>query len=92
MYRIIIFHFTGSTIYPGRSFDQLMSQRAGSHSSGEFFAIRTASATYPVIVPTEKKGALLRLLNSDGSTIPSDPALFRIWKFWFIEPGLRPYF
>ena len=29
---------------------------------------------------------------SDGTDILTNPDLFRIWKYWIIESGLRPYF
>jgi len=59
---------------------------------GEIFSYTTGPACYPVIIPSEKKMMLIKLLASDGTDIPSDPDLFQIWKYWFIESGLRPYF
>jgi hypothetical protein len=40
----------------------------------------------------EKAAALTNLPGSEGYHIPAGPDLFRILKYWFIEPGLRPYF
>lgn len=91
-FRTLIFTFTGSDLSvksmpgsdPGNSRGRLL--------PGEIFAYTSAPATYPVIIQPENKEDLRHLLDSDGSDIPVDPDLFRIWKYWFIESGLRPYF
>jgi pyruvate formate-lyase activating enzyme-like uncharacterized protein len=91
-FNTLIFHFTGSALTPGKAFPGEQGDWNEPLLPGEMFTFRTAPATYPVIVPGEKRASLLEMINSDGTPIPTDPVLFRIWKFWFIEPGLRPYF
>ena len=91
-FNTLIFYFTGSTLSPASSFTDTMNTVDDNLLPGEIFAYETAPASYPVIVSSGKKDPLLKMLNSDGSDIPEDPTLFRIWKCWFIESGLRPYF
>ncbi|MGW8315295.1 MAG: radical SAM protein [Bacteroidales bacterium] len=87
LFRSLIFHFEGSSLAPEGTFSNAKTVKAG-----EVFSFTTAPTTYPVIVPREKATSLRKLLDSEGSHIPADPDLFRIWKYWFIESGLRPYF
>jgi len=91
-FRTLIFTFIGSELSSGTSPNADPKISRGKLMPGEIFAYNSAPATFPVIIPSEKKEELLFLLDSDGSDIPTDPDLFRIWKYWFIEAGLRPYF
>lgn len=91
-FRFLIFHFEGSMLAPEGAFSSEIQTTAGKVRRGEIFSFSTAPASYPVIVPRENAASLKALLDKEGYQIPSDPDLFRIWKYWFIEPGFRPYF
>lgn len=88
----LIFHFEGSIVSSEGLYHEGSQSLEKKIKTGEIFSNTTAPASYPVIIPQEKVASLKALLDSEGDQIPADPDLFRIWKYWFIEPGLRPYF